>query len=190
MKKGAVPEGYFAIALQRNSGPDRGYLSFGGIPPVRTYGPMISVRFAPPKNTARSQGQQTEYTIILDGFKFPGSENVPSAKVVGSEGLVDSGTSVLLVPSAVARAYNAKWDPNTQEPPPFSILIGGQEFPLDARDLRIRTPNGFASAVMPSRKTILGDTFMRNVLSVFDVARGEMRFASTNPASGADSKVS
>lgn len=183
MKQGAVPAGYFALALQReSSGIDRGYLSFGGIPPVKTYGPVVSVRFAPPKNTARAPGQQTEYTVVLDGFKFPGSDAVPSARVSGEEGLIDSGTSVLLAQPAVARAYNAKWDPATQEPPPFSVLIGGQEFPIDPRDIKLKTPNGFASAVMPSRKTILGDTFMRNTLSVFDLARGEMRFASTNPA--------
>lgn len=183
MKNGAVPAGSFAIALQRdNATTGQGYLSFGGIPPVRTFGPSASVKFAPPRLTPRTRGQQSEYTIALDGFRFAGLD--AAAYNVTGEGLIDSGTSVLLAPAAVARSYNAQWDPNTDEAPPFSVVIAGREFPIDPSDLKIKTSKGFASAVMASRKTILGDTFMRNVVSVFDIAGGQMRFTSTNPKAG------
>lgn len=138
------------------------------------------MRFVPPKSIARGQ---TEYTIPLNGFRFRGSE-ATFGKVPPIDGLVDSGTSVLLVPAAIARAYNALWDPKTQDAPPFSVVIGDVEFPLNQEDLRVKNANGYSSAVMPARKCILGDTFMRNVVSVFDVGAGQMRFSSTNPKSG------
>lgn len=188
MKNGAAPAGSFAIALQRdNSTAGQGYLSFGGIPPVRTYGAITNVKFAPPRVTPRTHGLQSEYTVRLDGFRFAGID--ATAYDYSGEGLIDSGTSVLLAPAAIARSYNAQWDPNTQEAPPFSVVIGGREFPIDPADLKIKTSKGYASAVMPARKTILGDTFMRNVVSVFDIAGGQMRFASTNPQAGPENPI-
>lgn len=189
VKAGLVADGSFAIALQRDAQfPGKGLLTFGGVPAIQTYGQSVAVRFAAPRTTPQNNGEQSEYTVPLDGFKFPGSEKtVASSTQV--EGLIDSGTSVLLAPAAMAKAYNSLWDPMTQEAPPFSVLIAGQEFPIQASDLRIRTATGYQSAILPARKTILGDTFMRNVLSVFDVANSQMRFVSTNMKAGAANTI-
>lgn len=121
-----------------------------------------------------------EYTIPIENFKFTGSDLLSKNTI--SEGLVDSGTSVLLAPQAIAKAYNSLWNPETEPAPPFSVVIGGVDFTIDPEDLRMRTANGYVSAVVAARKTILGDTFMRNVLSVFDIGSGQMHFASTNLA--------
>lgn len=182
-----MPSGSFAIALQKTaSSGGSGYISFGGIPPVKTYGNTVTVRFIPPKNPGDGQ---TEYIVPLDGFRFTGSDTITKS-AAPLEGLIDSGTSVLLVPAAIARAYNALWDPATQDAPPLSVLIGGTAFALDQEDLRIKGPTGYSSAVMAARKTILGDTFMRNVVSVFEVSAGQMRFASTNPKTGPERAMS
>lgn len=189
VKAGLVADGSFAIALQRDAQtPGKGLLTFGGVPAVQTYGQSVAVRFAAPRMTARNVSEQSEYSVPLDGFKFPGSEKMaPSSARV--DGLIDSGTSVLLAPAAVAKAYNLLWDPKTQEAPPFSVLIAGQEFPIQSSDLRIKTTTGYQSAILPARRTILGDTFMRNVLSVFDVANSQMRFVSINANAGAANPI-
>lgn len=183
VKSGSAPTGSFAIALQRDgSTAGTGFLSFGGIPPVRTYGETVTAAFVRPKNSAKGQ---SEYIVMIDGFKI-GSPGVSASSpaLVRSEALIDSGTAVLLVPAEVAKAYNNLWNPATQDAPPMSVIISGKEYPIDPTDLRITTGGRSSSAVIASRKTILGDTFMRNVVSVFDVGAGQMRFASTNPAAG------
>lgn len=183
MKAGDIPNNFFAIALQRDKS-EGGYLSFGGLPPVKTYGSTVAIPFAPPRDLAKGQ---SEYTISIDGFVF-GDATVAKPASPNIEALIDSGTSILLVPATVARAYNALWDPKAQDAPPLSIILGGKEFALDTRDLKITANGKTSSAVAASKKTIFGDTFMRNVVSVFDVVASQMRFISTNPASGAENQ--
>ncbi|BFZ55188.1 hypothetical protein PYCC9005_002228 [Savitreella phatthalungensis] len=148
-----------------------------------TYGQVVET---PLKGRDMVTGQRTEYLIEIDGFEFPGSSTVDMRQ--GQEGsklraLVDSGTSVMLVPPAVAKAYNAGWNPSDpgSVPPTLNVVIGGVKFPIDVRDIKLKSASGrMSSAVMPSSRIILGDTFMRNVVSVFAVTDEKMRFVSTN----------
>ena len=203
VKRGLVSRGVFAISLHREGTAGTsdgrggqtvrgGFLSFGGVPPTQTYGDVVQV----PMSEPRRNGERTEYDITIDGFKFQGSDQIQGANTgaFGSPGggqivaLIDSGTSVILAPRPVVQAYNRLWSPNTRgsEAPPLSVVIGGREFPIDPRDIKLVARSGRASsAIQPSSKVILGDTFMRNVVSVFDVSGEKMRFASTNPAAAA-----
>lgn len=203
IKRNIIPRGIFAIALHRdesalqkrqNAATIRGgFLSFGGVPTTTTYGDVVQV----PMSNPRRGGERTEYDVEIDGFKFPGSDRVLSSTggptgAFGTPGgkidaLIDSGTSIMLAPPEVVQAYNRLWNPNQpgSQPPPLSIVIGGREFPIDPRDIKLVSRGGRAgTALQASRKVILGDTFMRNVVSVFDITGEKMRFASTNPAAG------
>lgn len=68
--------------------------------------------------------------------------------------------------------------------PEFGISIGGQVFMVSQADMLIQasvdTATGLcAVGVMDGGEGpyVLGDTFMNNVISVFDIGAAEMRFA-------------
>jgi hypothetical protein len=66
--------------------------------------------------------------------------------------------------------------------PWFAIKIGGVIFPIDKRDMIISDQNGGCMAGTSNSESYapyaLGDVFMNNVLVVFDVGSGQMKFKS------------
>jgi len=67
--------------------------------------------------------------------------------------------------------------------PQFGVQVGGTVLTVDARDL-LRTDqqdesgeNCLVGIQGSPGPFVLGDTFLNNVLAVFDVGAGEMRFA-------------
>ncbi|CZT20691.1 uncharacterized protein RCC_06549 [Ramularia collo-cygni] len=114
--------------------------------------------------------------------------------------IVDSGSTLVSLSTALAAKVNALFDPpatymSAQDvyevdcnatPPKFGVRIAGHDFYLQDQDLLLTGELGLdpdtgmcITGVQPfaSEPFILGDTFLKNVVAVFDVGKGEMRFA-------------
>ncbi|KAJ7861701.1 acid protease [Mycena olivaceomarginata] len=165
VKQKKVEHPYFSIALNRPTAeqsetdlyntPNLGLLAFGGIAPVPViHNTSVTVPvLAYPPTAAESKRQFLFYTLSIDSYNFPGSENVPEARnasLGNGTTIVDTGTAVNLVPAPVAAGYAAAFDPPAElvtiagltlyvaqcnaTVPQFSVTIGGQAFSMDPRD--------------------------------------------------------
>lgn len=112
---------------------------------------------------------------------------------------IDSGTASVLLPAAIAKQFNAQWSPPATldrggagwvvdcnaKVPKFGVKIGGVMLYIESEDLM--TPHEVG---MPGEKCqsavqqndfpgggMLGSTFLKNVVAVFDVGGAELRFA-------------
>jgi aspergillopepsin I len=109
---------------------------------------------------------------------------------------LDSGTTQLYLSPTIADAIAAKFDPPAvfnsvsgvyvvpcnAKAPWFAIQIGSVIFPVDKRDMIISDGAGGCYAGTNNGDIYapyaLGDVFMNNVLTVFDVGSGQMKFRS------------
>ncbi|KAF1997298.1 LUC7-domain-containing protein [Amniculicola lignicola CBS 123094] len=117
--------------------------------------------------------------------------------------VIDSGTSLIYLPDQIAdyvanlfipaATYNVLSNlylvSCTARAPQFAILIAGRRFWISEGDLLnnegltgIVGGSGEATCVLAIQRkgngdAVLGDAFLRNVVSVFDLGEGEMRFA-------------
>lgn len=200
----------FSLAIER--GPANGLagvLAIGGIPPVKVSSPFISspiVKTQFPFAGDVSSPTYQFYSIYPDAFVF-GQRNhsahaaepatttanltaFDSSKILH---LVDSGTSLNLLPQEIADAVNAQfvppavYDPSeglytvpcNAKAPYFGVKISGQTLFFNTKDMIFKF-NGVCRSTITGggEPYILGDPFFRNVLVVFDVGAGLMRFAS------------
>lgn len=191
----------FSISLSRDGGKSTygygGSIEIGGTPDLQQSTINASSTFV----TAPIQlfGQQaisssktayTFYAVDVDGLSYRTARSQRSIQYI-----VDSGTTLFYVPSADAAAINALFVPPAQlvqgnyliecnaKPPQIGVKIGGTVLPLNPQDLIYKTST--SSSVCQSGiqdggtgPYILGDVFMVNVISVFDVGNMQMRFAS------------
>jgi len=114
--------------------------------------------------------------------------------------IVDSGTTLLYLPNHIAEAINAAFNPPAvyseyegvfevdcnATAPSVAVRIGGEDFYINGKDLLLTGESGLdpftglcLTGVQPGFEApyILGDVFLKNVVAVFDVGKGEMRFA-------------
>lgn len=202
-KSGKIPP-VFSLALDRSTSGTAGYLALGGLPPILYVPNFVSTPLLITTITGLPR-TFNYYTIVIDstvvdcacvGGTTKGSVS-RNAKYV-----VDSGTNYNLVPSDIATAINAAFIPAAvynedtgnsdvscdAEVPSVGIAIGGTAFYMDDLDLIITQKNidgtescysAFIDGGNEIREGffILGSNFMRNVISVFDVGAGQMRFA-------------
>ena len=113
--------------------------------------------------------------------------------------IVDSGTTLLYLPSKMTSDIiagfhppavyvpdqGAYFAPCNAEVPKLSVLIGGYPFSISSADMLVQgqtLPNDTNSCLVGladggEGPYILGDTFLNNVVAVFDVGASEMRFA-------------
>lgn len=74
--------------------------------------------------------------------------------------------------------------PCNAKAPEFAVKIGGVVFPVDKRDLVLDDGTGTGKCIsgINNGKTyvpyVFGDVFMKNVVVVFDVGAGQLRFRS------------
>jgi hypothetical protein len=195
----------FSLAIDRDP-QDGGLLALGGIPdipvsPRWVSTPIQRVGIFPGTNTPAYEF----YTIETEGFAFSASQTQqfstsstsnPNKQSVGPAQtvIVDSGTSLVYAPNSVAASvansfsppgnYDTNIDaylvPCGAIPPVFGVSIEGKIFFVNPADLIIPISQTHCiSAVQPNNGglTILGDAWMKNVLSVFDVGAARMRFA-------------
>ncbi|KAI1080628.1 aspartic peptidase domain-containing protein [Whalleya microplaca] len=189
-----VADAVLSFAMSRDE--SRSYIAFGGVPPVPT-GEYTTVPIQKGTTTSGTT-DYFYYDIPIDSMHWNGTTISQTATNLPNM-LVDSGTTINLFPSNVAAAINDAFDPpGSQEdsmvwsvacdavPPTLDIVIGG---------LPIRTHP--SSMILPETETapgsniclsgigagqsgsyILGDTFMQEIVAVFDVGeKMELKFA-------------
>ena len=153
-----------------------------------------------------SSSAYTLYTITTNGFdfannsasqwsyaQFPNPFGQPSDRTQ-VQVIVDTGTTAMYLPQGTADAVNALFSPPpfyrnnagyyyvscNAVPPKFGVKIGFQTFYTNPEDMILelgsRCISGIA-ATGPGGTSILGHTFLKNVLAVFDVGAQMMRFA-------------
>lgn len=154
----------FSVALNRGSfkemenstyDPNLGYLAFGGIAPVATTNTAVTV---PVQGTTFNGGSTTGYffyTVDIDSYVFAGASKLTG---YGKQAILDTGTTLNYVPTALAKEYNSKFVPPAKfvededtyyvecdaKVPSFEVEIGGTKFSVDAKDQIL--PNGFDSS--------------------------------------------
>ena len=159
LAEGVIKNPYFSVALNRGSfatnenltdDHNLGYLAFGGIAPVNTTESAVTV---PVQRTNISPtSNKTDYyvyTVDIDSYIFPGSNATGLGLTgAGKQAILDTGTTVNWVPTELAKAYNAQFEPAATYVedqgyyfvqcnatiPEFDVVIGGKTFTIDAKD--------------------------------------------------------
>jgi hypothetical protein len=196
----------FSLALNRpKEGP--GMLALGGLPaaPIRyasdfALAPLqrlsVSAR-APPPRGEDGFDDYMFYVVTADGFTV-GSQASPVDKVK-TEMIIDSGSPITYLPKDVVKAIHAKWSPpvsrdwltgqymfscNSAKPPKIGVQFQGKTVYFDGEDLKVVGSGNLcisgiqeAKGAKGSATSILGGSFLKGVVAVFDVGAAEMRFA-------------
>ena len=201
-KKGLVAP-YFSLALNRQKEAP-GVLALGGLPeaPIKynntwAKSPMQYLTFDNKDPLKKPYGDfdYRLYRLSIDGFAI-GSAPVNTKKTQVS---VDSGTAAMLLPTDIAKAFNAQWSPPATldrnagwvvpcnaKAPKFGVKIGGVMLWVDSEDLMTPhepgVPGNLCTSAVQSASFpgsgMLGSTFLKSVVAVFDVGGAELRFAS------------
>lgn len=211
-------ESLFTLVIER--GNKTSTLALGGLPPAQpgwenlefTSTPIEITMLTPASNPLFAH-EPSYYTIQPDAFTYKNassasstgnytSSNHNSSSSVTSVNatfpvIVDSGTTLIYVPTALANTINSAFDPPSiyspedgvdivlcnATAPDFGVTIGGTTFDISAEDMIIsfdaNEPGYCMSGVQDGggAVNILGDVFLKNVVAVFDVGAGMMRFA-------------
>ncbi|TGO13012.1 hypothetical protein BTUL_0078g00210 [Botrytis tulipae] len=198
MYEEGLVDSLFSLAIERDVSGPAGYLALGGVPPVDFVQDFASTPILVTSITRYRQGYDF-YTIKIDAAYLNGKAISGAAT---PQYVVDSGTALNYLPTAMANAINKAFVPAavyssdqgayavscTAVPPVFGIEIGGKVFytnPLDmiiykgtddGKDVCISGINDSGSDDA-NALYILGDTFQKNVVTVFDVGAGVLQFA-------------
>lgn len=196
----------FSMAIDRDPN-NGGVMALGGIPniphvPAFTSTPIQSLG----AYGSSGQLLYEYYTITIGGFATSGTPSTqfnpyrttnPKKKPLydlSISAIVDSGTSLLYAPNDVANAAASGFSPPgiydqnsatyyvncTATPPTFGVAVGTKIFYVNAADMIVySSATECISGVQPKNGglTILGDVWMKNVISVFDIGAEMMRFA-------------
>ncbi|KAG9237364.1 aspartic proteinase precursor [Amylocarpus encephaloides] len=203
-KAGKLKDNVFSLAIERGHvNQQAGVLALGGLPHVHTTKPYVTTPIVKTNYTLeRVMDKNVDptyqfYSIQPDAYIY-GLGNSTSNSTLTTEpaqtlAIVDSGTTLNYLPAQIARAVAAAFDPPgiflfresvvlcDAVAPKFGIKIQDQVFYLNPKDMIFKdesTGRCYMSIVATHRGlNILGDAFMKNVIAVFDVGKGEMRFA-------------
>jgi hypothetical protein len=206
-KQGLVEPWYsFAFGrplINASSGPG-GWLGLGELPPV-TYRDdwavkPIEVTEGLPDILTEGKREISLMTLTVDGVVWKGpSANASTTNETAFQAVVDTGNHMNLLPEAIANTINMGFDPPGKfdeeahvfvvdcdaRTPELGIILDGRTFwHRSPDDLIYRGEGNFCySSVAPTGEgdglalNFLGDAFLRNVISVFDIGKQEMRFA-------------
>lgn len=195
----------FSLAINRDPA-NGGLLALGGIPDVPHAPHWVSVSIQNVGVFIGTETPAYQfYTVTSEGFAFSSSPStqfnilasnnpLKTPIVSPSSVIIDSGTSLVYAPNTVARGVALAFTPpgiydSEQDawfvscaalPPIFGVSIGQKIFYVNGLDMIIPTAEDKCiSGVQPNNGglTILGDVWMKNVISVFDVGAAMMRFA-------------
>lgn len=213
----------FSLAIERSSATNGtapgGLLAIGGLPPVPFRPFFASAPFqllnvnnaavpAADSQKADPDLAYTFYAITIQGLTYERSNETkwshskfssplePPSDASHIQVVIDSGTNLIYLPTGIAVAVNALFDPPAQfytsyggfavncsaKAPNFRVDIGGQTFFIDKKDLILDLGRGTGLCVTGVNDAgygtpILETPFLKNVLAIFDVGAGEMRFA-------------
>jgi len=202
----------FSIALNRDVSQSEeapgGVLAVGGIPdiPHGTFWSSSNITVIGMDGTT-GQPEYQFYAIDIDGWAVSANQNADfDVKMTGNtkktpllsaptqDVIVDSGTSLIYAPSAVAAGVAAAFNPPAAVDsstglyhvacdatvPLFGIVVSSKVFYINRLDMVIDSGLGFCVMGVQDNNgglTIVGDVFMRNVLTVFDVGAAQVRFS-------------
>jgi len=139
----------FSVALSRGSftqnDQDLGYLAFGGIAPVSTTTPTVTVPVQGYTVSTGSDEVFMYYTVDIDSYIFDGSTSLTGTE---KQAILDTGSTLNSLPTDVAKAYNAQFVPPATldqvsnvylvdcnaNVPKFEVEIGGSSFSIDSKD--------------------------------------------------------
>jgi len=192
-----VSQPFFSMTIDNvDSGP-AGFLVFGGLPPVAHADNFTTVPII--KKTSSFQGplpspQIVDYIVAVPSFTVNGK--VMTMKKL--EMVVDSGTFANIVPDDLANRINDLWTPPAQfndteglfnidcaaTAPDVGVTLNGTTFAMPSKSAVLKEGGNCFSAwagggsVGDQNATfVLGDVFMKSVVSVFDLGTSEMHFA-------------
>merc|ERR1711916_130229 len=131
------------------------------------------------------------FTFQLDAVKVDGRSAVSTISAI-----LDSGTSLIAFPQEQVQAitsmiggYVAQDCSNLDSLRTITFVIGGIDYPLTPRQYVLQE-NGYCQlGIQPSSTVIIGDVFMRQYYSVFDMEQnriGLAKAASADESSGAN----
>jgi hypothetical protein len=202
----------FSIALNRDVSRSAqsagGVLAVGGIPNIPHGSAWASANISViGVDATTGQPEYQFYAIRVDGWAVSKNQNADfDVKMTGDTRktpllgaptrnvIVDSGTSLIYAPSAVAAGLAAAFNPPAAVSsstglyevacnatvPLFGVVVSSKVFYINRLDLIIDTGYGFCIMGVQDNNgglTIVGDVFMRNVLTVFDVEAAQVRFS-------------
>ena len=203
-KKGLIPSALFSLAIERDISGPAGYLSFGGLPPVTISNSFTStpilITDIPSHHVPKAY---IWYNIHIDNVLLH-RDALPSSGGTEYQYIIASGTTNFVFPTDVANAINSAYVPAAvfsdtlglwivpcdAHTPSLSIEINGVAFDINPLDMILDTETTDANGKkVCSTSTVdggtgsdnvyaLGDPFLKNVVAVFDVGAGMMRFAS------------
>ncbi|KAJ4500466.1 aspartic peptidase domain-containing protein [Lentinula lateritia] len=219
VQQGVVSNPFFSVALDRGSfaaenssdlDQNLGFIAFGGIAPVDVTDSAVTVpvqgynaaSFLPENGSSVTYFY---YTVDVESMSFTGNK-----KVFGTTNniILDTGTTLDYVPTQVADAFAAAFDPPAVKDedegvyivvcsatvPEFTVNIGGVEFTVDPADnllpLGIQDDEGndlCASGTFdggPAEEGnifILGDTFLHNVVVTFNIETDKVTLTQRTP---------
>lgn len=189
-----IAEQVFAFWLRRAaSGADTtgGELTFGGINEERFTG---DIRWAPVT-------RKGYWEVKLDSLSLGGSGGSGGSEELFKDGraAIDTGTSLIAVPSTVADAINARIGATKSfrgmyvveceripSLPSITFTFGGNDFPLAPADYIMQTPGVCFSVFMgidvppPAGPLfIVGDAFLRAYYTIYDMGNDRVGFATS-----------
>lgn len=196
----------FSMAIDRIQS-NGGVIGIGGIPDIPHAPYWATTDIHPVNvNGSNGQPVYEFYTIDIDGFAISNStstqfnpynnDNAYKTPLIGNgtDVIVDSGTSLCYVPNDVAAEVADAFSPPAQydttfdvysvdcnaKPPIFGVCIEEKIFYVNAEDMIVHIQEGYCViSVQPNLGglNILGGSFMKNVLTVFDIGAEQLRFA-------------
>ena len=180
----------FSLALSRDVSQSGygGSLTIGGVPNLSdprvnaqnkfTYTPLVVT-------PAVSTEHFSFYSMMVESTSWGSGSN--AGHDIERLYAVDSGTSLMYMPTVVATKYNALWPSSTHHPkegiwnvpcdatpPPFAVTIAGTKFSINPKDLIQPAGDGSGTCISTiidngsSPPLLLGDIFLKNVVAVFD----------------------
>lgn len=203
--EGSVPQ-IFSLALERDGSGQLAIGGTPDVQYVPTFA-SSPFQLLTTSSDALSKTFYTFYTITTNGFEYQsaqakwntaswltyfGNPNDPSKVQV----VIDVGTTANYLPPTIADAVNALFEPAATyseqrkyftvpcdaKAPEFGVKIGLETFYINPKDMIISlSPLLCITAVSRTGSggnSVLGNSFLKNVLAVFDVGASEMRFAS------------
>lgn len=206
-KRGLVEPWYsFAIErpIKNSSTSPGGWLGLGQLPPVAHADSWavkpIEVTENLPEELTGGVRQITLMTLTVDGVVWSGPGNgTRITNLTTFQAVVDTGNHMNLLPSSIATAINGAFDPPgvfdaeshvyvvdcNATTPELGIVLDRQTFwHQQPEDFIYSDGNGGCfSSIAPTAEdegivlNFLGDAFLRNVVSVYDFGKSEMRFA-------------
>jgi hypothetical protein len=191
MYEAGLSSAMFSMALER--GTNGGYIAFGGLPPV-AYDQSTWAATTIKKSSIYKKAQTQDDKISTAGYGFYAMTPDAivyngSAATQSNDWIVDSGTTLIYAPSAMAKAINSQFIPPSTDgqsvscnavAPSVGVKIGGKTFTINPADMIVSLgANTCVSGIVGTSGApyILGDTFMKNVVVAFDIGAAEMRFA-------------